>query len=228
VKHAWYEGLGPLWLSLEVAFLTTVILMLIATPLAYWLSFTKSRFKPLAEVIIALPLVLPPTVLGFYLLIAFRPRGVIGSAWESLTGGSLLFSFSGVIVASVIYSLPFVVQPLHNTFSSVGKRPLEKAYTMGLSKMSAVIKILIPLSKRGYLTAAVLGFAHTLGEFGVVLMVGGNIPNETRVVSIAIYDLVEAAKYEKAHAFSGILLIFSFFLLLLIYTTHQRHSNRGR
>ncbi|MDB2643688.1 molybdate ABC transporter permease subunit [Luminiphilus sp.] len=223
----WYLGLGPLWLTLELAFITTSILLLIGTPIAYWLAFTRSRTRPLIEVLVAMPLVLPPTVLGFYLLIFFRPNGFVGSLWHDMTNQSLLFSFSGLVIASVIYSLPFVVQPLQNSFVSVGRSPLEKAATMGLARASRILKVLIPQAKRGYITAAVLGFTHTVGEFGVVLMVGGNIPRETRVVSIAIYDLVETSNFAKAHTLSGVVALLSFLLLLLVFTVGRVDKDKG-
>ena len=224
----WYLGLGPLWLTLELASVTTLILLVLSTPAAYWLAYTGSRAKPLVEVLVAMPLVLPPTVLGFYLLILFRPNGFAGSLWYELTGHSLLFSFAGLVIASVIYSLPFVVQPLQNSFLAVGTGPMEKAATMGLNRLSRVFKVLIPQAKRGYVTAAVLGFTHTVGEFGVVLMVGGNIPRETRVVSIAIYDLVETSNFAKAHALSGVVAVLAFCLLLVVFTVGRAEQNKKK
>ena len=217
VPSDWYIGLGPLWLTLELASVTTLLLVIVGTPVAFWLAYTSSRIKPIAEVFVAMPLVLPPTVLGFYLLILFKPNGVIGGLWYELTGQSLLFSFSGLVVASVIYSFPFVVQPLQNSFVAVGRSPLEKASTMGLGRVSRLFKVLIPQAKRGYITAAVLGFTHTVGEFGVVLMVGGNLPRETRVVSNAIYDLVETSNFAKAHALSALVAMLAFILLLIVF-----------
>jgi molybdate transport system permease protein len=216
------SGLGPLWLSLELAFVTTLILLVLCTPLAYRLAHSRHRLKPLVESVVALPLVLPPTVLGFYLLVLFNPEGVIGSLWYGITGQSLAFSFAGLVVASVIYSLPFVVQPLQNAFTAVGKKPLEAAYTLGARPLDAFRSVVLPLAAKGYVTAAVLGFAHTLGEFGVVLMVGGNIPHETRVVSIAIYDLVESMEYSKAHTLSGVLVFISMMVLLVVYSLNHR------
>jgi len=224
----WYLGLGPLWLTLELASVTTLILLVLSTPIAYWLAYTPSRAKPLVEVLVAMPLVLPPTVLGFYLLILFRPNGFAGSLWYELTGNSLLFSFAGLVIASVIYSLPFVVQPLQNSFLAVGRNPMEKAATMGLNRFSRVFSVLIPQAKRGYVTAAVLGFTHTVGEFGVVLMVGGNIPRETRVVSIAIYDLVETSNFAKAHALSGLVAVLAFCLLLVVFTVGRAEQNKKK
>jgi molybdate transport system permease protein len=224
VPNDWYVGLGPLWLTLELASVTTFLLIIVGTPVAFWLAFSSSRIKPIAEVVVAMPLVLPPTVLGFYLLILFKPNGIIGGFWYDLTGQSLLFSFSGLVIASVIYSFPFVVQPLQNSFIAVGRSPLEKASTMGLGRLSRTFLVLIPQAKRGYLTAAVLGFTHTVGEFGVVLMVGGNLPRETRVVSIAIYDLVETSNFAKAHTLSGLVAVLVFVLLLIVFVAGRGKS----
>ena len=218
------QELPALWLTFQLAMITTIILIFIGTPIAYWLAHTRARFRPVVEAIVALPIVLPPTVLGFYFLILFNPDSAIGKLWQITTNSSLLFSFSALVIASVFYSLPFVVQPLQNTFNSIGRQPLERAYTLGASPRNAFFSVLIPLSKRGYLTACVLGFAHTLGEFGIVMMVGGSIPNETRVVSIAIYELVENMQYGRAHQLSGILLLLSFSILLVVYWVNQRTS----
>ena len=218
------QELPALWLTFQLAMITTIILIFIGTPIAYWLAHTRARFRPVVEAIVALPIVLPPTVLGFYFLILFNPDSAIGKLWQITTNSSLLFSFSALVIASVFYSLPFVVQPLQNTFNSIGRQPLERAYTLGASPRNAFFSVLIPLSKRGYLTACVLGFAHTLGEFGIVMMVGGSIPNETRVVSIAIYELVENMQYGRAHQLSGILLLISFSILLVVYWVNQRTS----
>jgi len=181
---------GPLWLSVQLAAITTIVLMIVATPIAWWLARTASRWKPVVQTTVALPIVLPPTVMGFYLLILLGPGGAIGSWWVELTGNALTFSFLGLVIASCLYSLPFAVQPLVVAFESLGQRNLEAAWTLGASRMDAFFSVALPLSVRGYLSAVVLSFAHTLGEFGVVLMVGGNIPGETRVISIAIYDQV--------------------------------------
>tara|TARA_X000001036_G_scaffold429206_1_gene460082 strand:+ start:224 stop:916 length:693 start_codon:yes stop_codon:yes gene_type:complete len=218
------QELPALWLTFQLAIITTVLLIFIGTPIAYWLAHTRARFRPVVEAIVALPIVLPPTVLGFYFLILFNPESAIGKLWQITTNSSLLFSFSALVIASVFYSLPFVVQPLQNTFNSIGRQPLERAYTLGASPRNAFFSVLIPLSKRGYLTACVLGFAHTLGEFGIVMMVGGSIPDETRVVSIAIYELVENMQYGRAHQLSGILLLLSFSILLVVYWVNQRKS----
>jgi molybdate transport system permease protein len=178
--------------------------------------------KPVIEAVIALPIVLPPTVLGFYLLVLLSPQGGIGSWWFELTGQALTFSFSGLVIASVIYSFPFVVQPIQNAFESVGRDMMETAYTLGARPIDAFFTVAVPLAKRGFLTGGVLGFAHTLGEFGVVLMVGGNIPGETRVVSIAIYDHVETLEYGQAHIMAGILLSFAFTAMLFMYIANHR------
>lgn len=213
---------GPLWLTLQLAGVTVVVLLLVGTPLAWWLAFTRSRFRTLAEAVVALPLVLPPTVLGFYLLVALGPHGLIGGPWKDLTGSALSFTFTGLVVASTLYSLPFVVQPLHGAFEAVGKKPLEAAWSLGASKLDAFFTVASPMAVRGYLSAVVLGFAHTLGEFGVVLMVGGNIPGVTKVLSIAIYDHVEVLDYTQAHVLSAVLLLFSFLILAIVYTVNRR------
>ena len=218
--------LGPLWLTLKLASVTTAILLVLATPLALWLAFTRSRTKPAVEAITALPLVLPPTVLGFYLLVTLGPETPVGAFWVRVTGESLTFSFAGLVVASVIYSLPFAVQPLQSAFEAVGRGPLEAATTLRASPLDAFFTVLSPLCKRGYLTAAVLAFAHTIGEFGVVLMVGGNIPGETRVISIAIYEHVETLNYREAHVLSLALLIFCFAVLLVVYALNRRGATR--
>ena len=209
-------------ITLRLAATTTIILLVVGTPIAWWLANTRSRLRSTIEAIIALPLVLPPTVLGFYLLLAFSPDGPVGKAVAALGLPSLAFSFTGLVLGSVIYSMPFVVQPLQNSFVSLGKQPLEVAATLGASALDRFISVVLPLSKIGYLTAAVLGFAHTLGEFGVVLMIGGNIPGQTQVLSIAIYDHVEALEYGQAHWLAGGLLIGSFLVLLMVYGANRR------
>ena len=214
--------LAPLWLSLRLAFFTTLVLLLLATPLAWWLAMTRSRVKPVIEAVTALPLVLPPTVLGFYLLILFSPNSVLGGFFVSLTGQSLTFSFTGLVVASVIYSLPFMVQPLQSAFEGVGRGPLEVAASLGASPIDRFFSVASPLALRGYITGLVLSFAHTLGEFGVVLMVGGNIPGRTKVISIAIYENVETLEYAQAHWLSATLMGFSFAVLLLVFTVNRR------
>lgn len=214
--------LAPLLLTAKLAGLTTLILLVIGTPVAWWLANTKTKIKPLVETVVALPIVLPPTVLGFYLLVILSPQSSIGGWWFELTGQTLTFSFSGLVIASVIYSFPFVVQPIQNAFETVGRDMMETAYTLGAKPVDAFFSVAVPLAKRGFLTGAVLGFAHTLGEFGVVLMVGGNIPGETRVVSIAIYDHVETLEYGQAHELSAILLVFAFAMMLLMYVINHR------
>ncbi|MDC3345508.1 molybdate ABC transporter permease subunit [Candidatus Pseudothioglobus singularis] len=210
--------------TIKLAIVSTSILILIGTPIAWWLSQTKFKFKAVFEAIIALPLILPPTVLGFYLLITLGSNGPIGKLLESLGGSSIAFTFTGLVVGSVIYSMPFVVQPLQNSFSSVGRKPLEVAATLGASKIDRFFSVAVPLSRSGFITAAVLGFAHTVGEFGVVLMIGGNIPGETGVVSIAIYDHVEAMEYGQAHWLAGGLLATSFLMLLFVYIINRHFS----
>lgn len=213
---------GPLWLSTQLAFVTTVILLLLGAPLAWWLAHTKTRAKPIVQAIVAMPIVLPPTVLGFYLLILLGPRGAVGGWWVSLTGNALTFSFTGLVIASCIYSLPFAVQPMQNAFEAVPRQTLERAWTLGATRLDAFFSVAVPLSVRGFISAAVLAFAHTLGEFGVVLMVGGNIPGETRMVSIAIYDHVETLNYGAAHQLSLVLLAFAFIVLLAMFALNQR------
>jgi len=219
--------LGPVWLSLELAGLTVVILILLATPMAWWLATTRSRLRPYVAAITAVPLVLPPTVLGFYLLLLLAPQGPIGALWLSMTDTSLTFSFAGLVVASTVYSLPFAVQPLHTAFETVGRRPLEAAATLGLSPVQTFLRVVAPMAKRGYLAAAALSFTHTLGEFGVVLMVGGNIPGETRVISIAIFEDVETLNYFEAHVLSAGLLVFAFVVLLLMFSRNAHSALRG-
>jgi len=214
--------LGPLWLTLELALAATVVLLVLGTPLAWWLANTSSRLKPAVEALTAMPLVLPPTVLGFYLLVLLSPASFLGGLWVQATGEALTFSFSGLVVASVLYSLPFAVQPLQSSFESVGRGPMEAAASLRASPLDAFLHVAVPLSARGFLTAAVLSFAHTIGEFGVVLMVGGNIPGETKVVSIAVYEHVETLRYAEAHVLSAILMSFSFCVLLLVYWWNRR------
>ena len=214
--------LGPVWLTLQLAASTVLILLTVGTPIAWWLAHTRSKLRVGIEAVVALPLVLPPTVLGFYLLILLGPNGFVGGPVQTLTGAPLSFSFAGLVFASTLYSLPFVVQPLQSNFESLGRAPIETAASLGASKLDAFFSIILPLSRRGYLTATVLGFAHTLGEFGVVLMVGGNIPGETKVISIEIYDHVEVMEYSQAHILSGALLFFSFFVLLMVYSINKK------
>ena len=214
--------LGPLWLTLHLALVTTAILLVLGTPISWWLATTASRLKPAVEAVTALPLVLPPTVLGFYLLVILSPTSFLGGLWVDVTGDALTFSFSGLVVASIFYSLPFMVQPLQSAFETVGRGPMEAAASLRASPLDAFLNVAVPLSARGFLTAAVLTFAHTIGEFGVVLMVGGNIPGRTRVISIAIYEHVETLRYAEAHVLSAGLVAFSFCVLLLIYTFNRR------
>lgn len=214
-----------LWLSMQLASVTVVALLLVGTPLAWWLARSRMRVKPILEAVVALPLVLPPTVLGFYLLIAFSPDSSLGAQWRTLTGGSLAFSFAGLLIASCLYSLPFVVQPLQAAFEKVERRSVEAASTLGASPARAFLTVVVPQVKRGFLTALVLGFAHTVGEFGVVLMVGGNIPGQTQVLSIALYEEVEAMNYAQAHRLAAALLVFSFLVLVIVYGVN-RHGNR--
>lgn len=214
--------LAPLWLTLRLAALTTLILLLVGTPLAWWIATTRSRIRPVVEAVTALPLVLPPTVLGFYMLVFFSPTAPLGGLWVSVTGETLTFSFTGLVVASALYSLPFTVQPLQATFDTLGPGPLEAAATLRAGPLDAFLTVISPMAARGYLTAVVLSFAHTIGEFGVVLMVGGNIPGKTKVISIAIYEHVETIRYAEAHLMSAGLLVFSFLVLLFVYLLNRR------
>jgi molybdate transport system permease protein len=214
--------LTALFLTLKLALLTTIILLVLGTPLAWWLARSQWRYKFLLEALIALPLVLPPTVLGFYLLLTLGPRGFVGSTMQALGGEALAFTFTGLVIGSVIYSLPFVVQPLQDTFHNIGKRPLEVAATLRASPLDRFLTVVLPLAKGGFITASMLGFAHTLGEFGVVLMLGGNIPGETQVLSIAIYSHVESLEYTQAHLLSAGLLLLSFLMMLTVYGLRGR------
>ncbi len=218
--------LGPLMLTLRLAAATTAILFVVGAPLAWWLATTRARIRPLVEAVTALPLVLPPTVLGFYLLILFNPTAPLGAFWVTLTGDTLTFSFSGLVLASVIYSLPFMVQPLQTAFAAVGRGPMEAAASLRASPLDAFVTVAAPLSARGFVTAGVLTFAHTVGEFGVVLMVGGAIPGRTRVISIAIYENVETLRYGEAHALAALLLAFSFTVLVFVYAFNRRQAPR--
>ena len=212
----------PIILTLQLAAVTVVVLLIIGIPISWWLAHTRARCRPVIEAVVALPLVLPPTVLGFYLLILLGPNGWIGKPVAAIIGSPLSFSFTGLVIASTLYSLPFVVQPLHNAFEAVGKDLLEAAWTLGASKWNAFWTVASPLALRGYITAVVLGFAHTLGEFGVVLMVGGSIPGKTKVLSIEIYDRVEILDYSQAHILSAGLLLFSFLVLFVVYSINRR------
>jgi molybdate transport system permease protein len=209
--------LAALWLTVELASLVTVLLLLIGTPIAWWLARTPSRWKRPLAAIIALPLVLPPTVLGFYMLVAMGPQGPIGALTKSLGLGLLPFTFSGLVVASVFYSMPFMIQPLQNAFEAIGERPLEVAATLRAGPLDRFFSVAVPLAKPGFFAGATLAFAHTVGEFGVVLMIGGNIPGQTRVASVLIYDHVQAFEYAQAHWISAFLLLFAFAVLLGTY-----------
>jgi molybdate transport system permease protein len=213
---------SPLLLTLRLAAVTTAVLLLLGTPLAWWLARTRARWRAAVEAVVALPLVLPPTVLGFYLLLLLAPRGALGELWAAAGGGRLVFSFTGLVIGSTLYSLPFVVQPLQGTFAALDPRLLEAAAALGAGWWRRFLAVALPLSRGGFLTAATLGFAHTVGEFGVVLMLGGNIPGETRVVSIAVYDHVESLEYAAAHRLAALLLAFSFVALLLVYGFGRR------
>ena len=210
--------LAAIWLTLKLASVVTVLLLLVGTPIAWWLARTRSRLKGVVGAVVALPLVLPPTVIGFYLLITMGPSGPLGRLTEALGIGLLPFTFPGLVIASVFYSLPFVVQPIQNAFEAIGERPLEAAATLRASPWDAFWSVAVPLARPGFISGAILGFAHTVGEFGVVLMIGGNIPDKTRVVSVQIYDHVEALAYTQAHWLSGAMLLFSFVVLLALYT----------
>ena len=216
------DDLSALWITFQLASITTIILLLVGTPLAWWLARTHWRGKPIVEAVVALPLVLPPTVLGFYLLVALGPYGPVGALSIALGGKPLAFTFTGLVIGSVLYSLPFVVQPLQDAFTAIEKHFLEAAATLRASPVDIFFSIIIPLARPGFLTATVLGFAHTVGEFGVVLMIGGNIPGRTQVLSIAIYDHVENLEYVQAHWLAGGLLILSFIMLVTVYTINKR------
>ena len=218
--------LGAIWLTLRLAGITTLLLLVIGTPIAWWLANTLSWWRAPVSAIVAMPLVLPPTVLGFYLLLAMGPHGPIGQMTLALGLGTLPFTFWGLVVGSVFYSLPFVVQPIQNAIEAVGRRPLEVAATLRASPWDAFWTVMLPLARPGFITAAILGFAHTVGEFGLVLMIGGNIPDQTRVVSVQIYDHVEALEYMQAHWLAGAMVLLSFLMLLALYALNP--DWRGR
>ena len=222
--HLSAEDLSAIFLTLKLASITTVLLLFLATPVAWWLAHTKSAWRAPIASLVALPLVLPPTVLGFYLLIALGPLGPVGQFTQWAGWGSLAFSFSGLVLGSMIYSLPFAVQPLVNAFEAMGSRPMEVAATLRANKLDAFFTVAIPLAKPGFVMAAMLSFAHTVGEFGVVLMIGGNIPDKTRVVSTQIYGHVEAMEYTQAHGLAGAMLAFSFVVLLVLYWFNRRKA----
>jgi len=219
--------IGAIWLTLKLATTVTILLLIIGTPIAWWLARTQSWLKGPVAAIVALPLVLPPTVLGFYLLIAMGPHGFIGELTQNLGLGTLPFTFWGLVFASIIYSMPFVVQPLQNAMEALGERPLEVAATLRAGPVDRFFSIVLPLAKPGFITASILGFAHTVGEFGVILMIGGNIPDETRVVSVQVYDHVESLEYAQAHSLSALLLIFSFVVLLTLYWSQRKTASVG-
>jgi len=210
--------LNALWITVQLATTTVLVLLIVGTPLAWWLAHTRSRFRPVVEAVVALPIVLPPTVLGFYLLIALGPYGPLGKLMHL----TVAFTFTGLVIASVFYSMPFVIQPLQGAFEAVGNAPLEAAWSLRASKLDAFLTVVSPIALRGYISAIVLGFAHTIGEFGVVLMVGGSIPGETRVLSTTIFEHVEAMEYGQAHMIAAVLLTFSFLILLTVYVVNRR------
>ncbi|HXR00251.1 MAG TPA: molybdate ABC transporter permease subunit [Pseudomonas sp.] len=211
--------LAAIWLTLKLASLTTVILLIVGTPIALWLAHTRSWLKSPVGAVVALPLVLPPTVIGFYLLLLLGPNGALGQFTQSMGLGTLTFSFTGLVIGSVLYSMPFVVQPLQNAFVAIGPRPLEVAATLRASPWDTFFSVVLPLARPGFITGAILGFAHTVGEFGVVLMIGGNIPQKTRVVSTQIYNHVESMEYAQAHWLAAAMLVFSFLVLLALYSS---------
>lgn len=217
----------PIRLTIELALTTTILLLMIGTPLAWWLARSQARWKEAVAALVALPLVLPPTVLGFYLLIALGPNGPGGWIASLLGGRSLAFTFEGLVIGSVLYSMPFVVQPIRNAFDALGDRPLEIAATLRASPWDRFWSVALPLARRGLMTGAVLGFAHTIGEFGVVLMIGGNIPGETRVLSVAVYDYVETLQWTKAHMLAGGMLVFSFAVILAMILIEKRLARPG-
>lgn len=215
---------SALWLTLRLASVSTLVLLLLGTPLAWWLARTRTWLKGPISALVALPLVLPPSVLGFYLLISLGPNGPIGQLTQTLGLGLLPFTFAGLVVGSVLYSLPFVVQPIQNAFQAIGDRPLEAAASLRAGPWDRFWSIAVPLARPGFISATVLGFAHTVGEFGVVLMIGGNIPDETRVASVQIYDHVEALAYDQAHALAAVLVIFAFVVLAALYSVQRRST----
>ena len=218
----WAADLQAVTLTLKLAAVVTVLLLAAGTPLAWWLAHTRSRWKAPLSALVALPLVLPPTVLGFYLLMLMGPHGVVGQATKALGLGLLPFTFSGLVIASMLYSMPFVIQPLQTAFEGIGARPMEAAATLRAGPWERFVHVALPLARRGVVTAAVLGFAHTIGEFGVVLMIGGNIPGATRVISTQLYNHVEALEYPAAHRLAALLLVFSFAVLLWVYWLRPR------
>tara|TARA_R110002072_G_scaffold542_4_gene4365 strand:- start:2812 stop:3498 length:687 start_codon:yes stop_codon:yes gene_type:complete len=225
LNHAELEAI---YLTIALASITTVLLLILGTPLAWWLSRRRGSVSATVEAIVAMPLILPPTVLGFYLLLLFTPDTALGRLWQQLTGTQLAFSFSALVIGSVVYSLPFVVQPLQAAFQRVPQGLLQAAETLGANPWDQFRSVVLPLTRRSFVTAASLGFAHTVGEFGVVLMIGGNIPGETQVLSIALYDSVESLRFDEAHRLAAGLVIFSFVLLFLLYRSNAEHGWRVR
>jgi molybdate transport system permease protein len=213
---------SPIRLTLELATITTILLLIVGTPIGWWLARSRARWKEAVAAIVAMPLVLPPTVLGFYLLLLFGPNGPGGWVAPLWGARTIAFTFEGLVLGSVIYSMPFVVQPVRNAFEAIGSRPLEVAATLRASPWDAFWSVAVPLARPGFLTAAVLGFAHTVGEFGVVLMIGGNIPNETKVLSVAIYDYVETQQWTEAHILAGGMVVFAFFIVFTMFTLEKR------
>jgi molybdate transport system permease protein len=218
--------LDAIYLTVALASITTVLLLILGTPLAWWLSRRRGNWAAIVEAVVAMPLILPPTVLGFYLLLMFAPDTALGRLWEQLTGTQLAFSFSALVIGSVIYSLPFVVQPLQTAFARVPLSLLNAAATLGAKPLDQFRSVVLPLTRRSFVTAASLGFAHTVGEFGVVLMIGGNIPGETQVLSIALYDYVESLQFAQAHRLAAGLVVFSLVLLFLLYRNDRKNSWR--
>ncbi|MEZ5501744.1 MAG: molybdate ABC transporter permease subunit [Halioglobus sp.] len=220
--------LEAIYLTVALASITTVLLLILGTPLAWWLSRRRGNLSAAVEAVVAMPLILPPTVLGFYLLLMFAPATPVGRIWQQLTGSQLAFSFSALVIGSVVYSLPFVVQPLQSSFQRVPKGLLQAAATLGARPLDQFVSVVLPLSRRSFVTAASLGFAHTVGEFGVVLMIGGNIPGETQVLSIALYDYVESLRFAEAHRLAAALVVFSLGLLFLLYRSDRDSGWRVR
>jgi len=222
------DDLTAFWITLKLATITTVVLIIIGTPLAWWLARTRHITRILIEPIVALPIVLPPTVLGFYFLIMFSPQNPVGELWLSLTGAPLAFTFSALVIGSVVYSLPFYVQPLQVAFEGLDQSLLDTAATLGANPIDRFFSLAVPLSKKGFIVAICLAFAHTVGEFGIVLMIGGNIPGETQVLSIALFNHVESLEFQSAHIIAGILLIFSFILLTFVYSLNRKWTIKTR
>ncbi|WP_300452269.1 molybdate ABC transporter permease subunit [Accumulibacter sp.] len=219
--------LAAVWLTLKLATVVTILLLIVGTPIAWWLARTRSPLRGVVGAVVALPIILPPTVVGFYLLIAMGPHGPLGRLTESLGLGLLPFTFSGLVIASLFYSLPFVVQPIQNAFEAIGERPLEVAATLRAGPWDVFWSVAVPLARPGFVSGAILGFAHTVGEFGIVLMIGGNIPERTRVVSVQLYDHVEAMEYAQAHWLAGGMMLFSFLVLTMLYAFNPRPRKTG-